>query len=253
VPAPGEGQDGLRADLDVGGRFRWEFCVEGVLRCWIWQVDGPPPLQKLQPVRKPRTSARNRHMLVTAFSTTNRGCLALESGLEHDLVRRLDRDPKVLRMVSQPLKLLWSLPTAAHHFPDLLTVHDFGVTVWDARAVEEQNEDFLTASALTREACLSVGWSYQVFSGLAEQERLNLLWLHGFRRKPPWSDRVAEQIRTIARGRGATLESLLAADDGTGDLTSVVWHLLWSGGLTIDLAAPWTPDTPVSIGTEVDT
>jgi hypothetical protein len=253
VPSPGEGQDGLGADLDVSRRFQWEFCVDGVERRWVWQVDGAPPLRKLQPVRKPKTSARNRHMLVTAYSMTNGGCIGLESGLEHDLVRRLDRDATVLHMVPQPLELVWSAPTAGHHFPDLLTVHDFGVTVWDARAVEEQNEDFLAASAHTREACLSVGWSYHVFSGLADQERLNLLWLHGFRRKPPWSDRVAEQIRTIARGRGATLGTLLAADDGTGELISVVWHLLWSGGLSIDLAELWEGDTAVTLGTEEDT
>jgi hypothetical protein len=129
---------------------------------------------------------------------------------------------------------------------------DGGVTVWDVRADEEQDEEFLTKSAITCQACKSVGWRYEVFSGLAEQERLNLLWLHGFRRRPLWADRFTEQVRTAARARRATLGTLLAVDDGTGELTSVVWHLLWRGDVSIDLDMPWTSDTAVSTGPEVD-
>lgn len=190
-------------------------------------------------------------MLVTAYSMTNGGHVALESGLEHDLVRWLDRDPNVLRIVAQPAELSWNSPTLAHHFPDLLTLHgDGGVTMWDVRAEEEQDEEFQTKSAITREACMSVGWRYQVFSGLAEQERLNLLWLHGFRRRLPWADRFEDQIRTATHAHGVTLGALLSADDGTGELTSVVWHLLWRNDVLIPMDTRWTPDTPVSIGAE---
>jgi hypothetical protein len=47
---------------------------------------------------------------VTAFSTTTNSQVALESGLEHDLLRKLDRMSSVVWLVGQPLELRWSVP-----------------------------------------------------------------------------------------------------------------------------------------------
>jgi hypothetical protein len=207
---------------------------------------------QLTPVRMPRSSASNRHIPVTAYSMTNGGVVHLESGLEHDLVRRLDRDSGIVGMVSQPLRLSWTAPEPVRHIPDLVTLHDDdAVTVWDVRALDEQDDDFRNKSAVTRDACAVVGWRYEVFTGLGGVERLNLLWLHGFRRRPAWTDRWEEQIQRAASHRDATIGSLFAHDDGTGELKAVVWHLVWSGDLSVDIAAPWNLHTSVAVRGEV--
>jgi hypothetical protein len=55
----------------------------------------------------------------------------------------------------------------ASHIPDLLTLHDDNaVTVWDVRAIEEQDEDFRNKCAATRDACAAVGWRYEAFRRL---------------------------------------------------------------------------------------
>jgi hypothetical protein len=120
---------------------------------------------------------------------------------------------------------------------------DGSVTLWDVRPPEEQDEDFQRAAIATRQACALVGWQYEVFSGLGGTERLNLLWLNGFRHPKPWNERLEGQIREAARPE-TTLGALFDLDDGSGELISTVWHLIWSGILCVDiteLLEPWTP------------
>ena len=245
--------DGLPAGADCRPRLTCTFRLrDSATVDWEWQRRGVPPLDQLHPVRKPRSSEHHRHIPVTAYTMTNSDIVSLESGLEHDLVRRVDRDPRVTRIVPQPLQLTWTAPASGWHVPDLLTVHDNGsATVWDARPLERQGDDFRTKSAITRDACAAVGWGYEIFSGLGKVERLNLLWLHGFRRRPAWADPFEERIRSAASRQGATLGSLFAEDDGTGELKSVVWHLLWCGVLTIDLLVPWEVHSAVSVRSDV--
>jgi len=90
-----------------------------------------------------------------------------------------------------------------------------------------------------------------MFNGLATTERLNLLWLHGFRRRPAWMPRYASLIRGLARGGDTALGDLFAHDDGSGELKSVVWHLVWSGQLDIDLASPITEQSRVVVNEEL--
>lgn len=227
-------------------RFR-----DGVETVWLWQVQGAPPLDLLAPIRTPRSSASNRHIPVSAYTFTNSGVVHLESGLEHDLVRMLDRDSTVLRIISQPFRLSWHTEEPVTHFPDLLTQHiDGSVTVWDARPQEKQDDDFQAKSVVTRRACQRVGWRYTVFAGTTVTERMNMLWLHGFRRRPPWATHFEEQIQQLAECGDTTLGSLLSADDGTGELKTVVWHMMWTGALDIDRTVPWTLHTPVVAGNE---
>jgi hypothetical protein len=225
---------------------RWYFKVadSDAPMEWQWQERGEPPVGSLLPVRRPKASNRNRHIPVTAFSVTNRGHMLLETGLEHDLLRRVDRDPQVIRVVAQPCQLKWKDEPVAGHTPDLLTLQkDGSVTVWDVRPEEEQDSDFQCAAAATRQACAMVGWDYEVFSGLGPTERLNLLWLNGFRHQRPWNEQFKGQIRQAARIE-TTLGELFDLDDGSGELISTVWHLIWLGDLQVDiteLLETWTP------------
>ncbi|WP_235682760.1 TnsA-like heteromeric transposase endonuclease subunit [Mycolicibacterium alvei] len=218
---------------------------------WSWSERGAPILDQLGPVRTPRSSEHNRHIPVTAYSMTNARHLELESGLEHDLVRRVDRDPSVAWIVPQPFRLGWTEPKVGQHTPDLLTVHvDGRVTVWDARGADDQGSRFRVKAAITANECEAVGWRYQIFDGLGRIERLNLLWLHGFRRRPEWSDRYVSQIRLAVAGQPVPLGELFRLDDGSGGLKTVVWHLIWKGALSVDIRRPLTERTAVGLGRE---
>lgn len=229
----------------------WIFKMAGeATPAWKWAEQGPPPLDKLQPVRLPYSSKRHRHIPVTAYSMINGAYVPLESGLEHDLLRRVDRDRTVKRIVSQPFTLFWRGGEAGHHTPDLLAWHvDGSVDVWDAKTEDRQSDDFLHDVAITRRACEAVGWRHDVFAGLGKVERLNLLWLHGFRRRPPWADAAQGQICAAAACTGATLGDLFDRDDGSGELIAVVWHLIWSGVLIVDMNVQWDRPTAIALRT----
>ena len=95
------------------------------------------------------------------------------------------------------------------------------------------------------------GLSLEILHQAPIVERMNLLWMHGFRRRPPWSDRYEDAIRTMAAAGKVTLGALFGADDGSEEVKPVVWHLLWAGDLGIDMNAPWTLHTEVTLGSGV--
>lgn len=226
----------------------WFFDLgEGPL-AWDWEV--PPVVEQMRRVRTPRTHRHSRHLLVQAYSATVGDHLALESGLEHDLVRQLDRLQHTKWLVSQPCRL--RLPARrtgrqVEHIPDLLSLSTHGeATVWDVRAGSRQDEDFRIRSELTRQACLAVGWRYEVFAGWTPVFRSNLIWLTSYRRVMPWYE---SGLRVIVDSLGSEFQlgSVLALDSGCGHTTSAMWHGLWSGLLLCDLAQPFATSTVVSV------
>lgn len=214
----------------------WSFRISGSTVRWLWGKYGSPPIEQLEPIRKPWVSERSRHRPASAYSTVNGDHIDVESGEEHDLVRVLDRDPATKHILPQPFRLAWRAHGRGSHVPDVLTVDQLGsVTVWDVRPADEQDQEFLNAVAITHAACSVLGWRHKIFGGLARVERLNLMWLNGFRRRPPWAASHEDQIRQLAINPGCRLTDLFAADNGTGELKSTVWHLIWRGVLAVDL------------------
>ncbi len=238
--------DLVRALASCAPGLTWTFNLQGTEIGWLWQRSNAPPLSGLEPMRRPVSSTFSRHIAVTAYSMTNGAGVPLESGLEHDLFRRLDRDRDICRIVSQPFRLSWR-GSPGRHTPDLLTVGvDGRVTVWDVRAPDRQDQDFTAQSGITQTACAAVDWRYEVFGGMDQTERLNLMWLNGFRRRPPWLDSYERRIIALATKPGARLKDLFAADTGSGELKSTVWHLIWNGSLTIEVNSSWGLDTLVT-------
>jgi hypothetical protein len=74
----------LDPELNTSGSSTWA-------RTWPWPWPERPGRHPLQRTRTPKVKARSGHIPVYAFSVTTRTHLHLESGLEHDLVRELDR------------------------------------------------------------------------------------------------------------------------------------------------------------------
>ena len=239
----------LSPDLET----EWLFDLGEGLAVWPWADH--PDVTRLVRARTPKAKARSGHLPVHAFSTTTKTHLHLESGLEHDLVRELDRQHEVTWLVAQPCRL--RLPAKrsgrrVEHVPDLLSVHDGGrVRLWDVRPASKQNDDFQLKARLTAAACADVGWLHQVFAGLPGVRRVNLMWLHGFRRPMPW---YAGSLRLLAQELGdqSTIGGVLALDAGGGHLTSAMWHGIWGGRIACGLDRPLKRDTPIRIVTAAE-
>lgn len=213
-----------------------------------WDGEQPPDPRSMRRVRTPNSNAKSRHVPVFAYSTTTGGHIRLESGLEHDLLRELDRRHDVVWLVSQPMRLRLAAKRGRRpleHTPDVLCLHQSGVvTVWDVRAKKRQDEDFRIKAELTGAACQGQGWRYEVFTGLTRVRRANLMWLHGFRREPvDYANTLAMQIRDT---RIRTIGAVIDADHDGGHLTASMWHAVWRGDLVCDLDKHLSRSTPLS-------
>ena len=206
---------------------------DGDHQVWDWELGGPP-LRDLVSVRRPAADAMSRHAPVRMWSATTGDYVVLESGLEYELARSLDRDPSVAWIVSQPVAVTFD--DGAVHVPDLLAEHRDGrVVVWDVRPQERQDKRFNRAAELTAHACGEVGWEYRVHAEFSPPRHLNLMWLAVFRAAPKWPHTESRrQLVGLARER-ATIADVLAQDAGDGHLTALMWHLIWTGDLLVDL------------------
>ena len=226
----------------------WLFDVGADLALWPWPES--PDVTRLQRTRTPKVKAKSGHVPVYAYSVTTQTHLHLESGLEHDLVRELDRRPGVTWLVAQPCRL--RLPAKRRgrrleHTPDLLSRHDDGsVRLWDARPARRQDEDFQLKARLTAEACADVGWSHQVFAGWSRIRRVNLMWIHGFRRPMPWYPGSLRMLHEYLESE-VTVADVLELDAGGGHVVSAMWHGIWSGQIDCDLDAPLTQATRIVV------
>ncbi len=226
----------------------WVFDLGDGLEVWPWSE--PPDVLLLCRTRTPKVKARSRNVPVYAYSTTTRSHLRLESGLEHDLVRELDRRSDVTWLVPQPCRLRLPARRAGRrleHVPDLLSQHSDGsVCLWDARASDGQDGDFLLKVRLAAEACGQVGWRHEAFIELAPTRRTNLMWISGFRRQMPWHA-AAWQFLVEAMPAEVTVGDVLALDAGGGHVISTMWHAIWAGQLECDLDRPITRATPLHL------
>lgn len=227
--------------------MEWVFAVRGEMQRWDWATGGPP-LPELRSVRRPTSRSDARHVPVRAYSTTTRAHLYLESGLEHDLVRVLDRDPETVHLVAQPAVLRWPVERrrARAHVPDLLSMRaDGSVTIWDVRPhAKTDYGTFAEDVTVTRDACEAVGWDFEVFTGLIDVHRHNLLWLNAYRQEPAWaSEHRIDVLDSV--GEGCTLGELMGGADP--ERRAVVWHMVWSGDLQVDLAQRLVPSTAVTL------
>lgn len=229
----------------------WHFLLAGESRVRPWEATTPPgDLSQLQPVRKAQTSNRNRHIPVKPWTATQRTSLELESGHEHDLVRKLDRLPEVTALIPQPAKITWIEEHKTRtHIPDLLSVtRDEKVTIWDVRPPEKQDENFHRQVVISAQACKLFGWRHRVFEGQSTAERLNHMWLNGFRTQPNWIEpnrHILEEAFDGAETR--TVGELFSLDKGDGEIKSVMWHLLWKGQLRCDLSCRITQMTEIEL------
>lgn len=220
--------------------FSWSFDLgSGVVP---WAGSGPPDVTTLRLVRSVRSRSGAGHVPTWAYSTTVDAHVRLESGLEHDLFRDLDRDPRVVWLASQPARVAARRqgPRRPGLVPDLLSLaRDGTVTLWAVRPEDRQDDKFLVEVEETTAACAEFGWTHNVFAGMEVTRRANLMWLDGFRQPMPWYVAALTRLRHV-KGLELPLSDVLEVDAGKGHVLAAVWYALRRGELEADLDAPFT-------------
>lgn len=221
----------------------FSFRLDGEIVEWEWD-SGPPPWRELQPVRIPKARALSRHVPAMPFCWTTGSHLVVESGLEHDLLRDLDRRPEVTWLVTQPMQI--GFPSGKEHAPDLLEICGGNLRVWDVRPKRRQDEAFHQMTARTETACAAVGMQYSVFSDEAKIRRSNLRWLSCYRAIPDFAG-VESVLNWVEAGRASTVGGLLELCDADGEVLASLWHLIWRGDVEVDLGSIISDDSVLSL------
>ncbi|GGR13518.1 TnsA-like heteromeric transposase endonuclease subunit [Agromyces mediolanus] len=164
-----------------------------------------------------------------------------ESLLESRAMLYAEYRGMVADLLPQPLQLTFEDSTT--HIPDILVTRpDGGRTLIDAKWPAALS-GFAAVSDATAKAAATLGWDYEIYTGLPGAAETNLEWLSAFRRPdltPP--KEVRSTVFGIV-GRGARLGDVL---ENAAPLSSPhVFRMLWDQDLQLDLSSPMSLETVV--------
>ncbi|EKX65308.1 TnsA-like heteromeric transposase endonuclease subunit [Streptomyces ipomoeae] len=172
------------------------------------------------------------------WAATGAELVGYESWVELGQLMRLDSDPGVVAMASQPFRLSWRSGGRARrisHTPDYFVRRRDGTgVVLDVRPDDRIEPEDAVKFEVTAAVCARVGWGFERVGVLDPVLAANLRWLSGYRHPRVRREPVAAKLRAaFARPRG-----LLAGVGAVGDpivVLPVLFHLLWCRELTVDL------------------
>jgi hypothetical protein len=174
------------------------------------------------------------------WAATSGELVGFESWVELGHLMRLDAEPDVVAVASQPFRLSWRPGDRARrvsHTPDYFVRHRDGTAVvLDVRPDDRIEPADAVKFAATAAACALVGWDFERVGVLDPMLAANLRWLSGYRHPRVRREPVAAGLRaafTCPRG-------LLAGARAVGDpiaVLPVLFHLVWCRELAVDLEA----------------
>jgi hypothetical protein len=215
---------------------------EHLASCWDVRFEDAVP------VRPFCWTTGQRHFAGWWWSATTSRHVGHESWLERDQAMLLDFDPEVVAFSSQPFWLSW--PEAGRtrrHAPDYFArLADGTGVVIDVRADDRIPAEDAEVFEMTARACAAVGWDYQRAGLVDPVLAANVRWLAGYRHPRCMNRERATRLREVF----AIPAPLLAGARAVGDplaVLPVLYHLLWTGALTADLASvPLSGESPVT-------
>ncbi|MCX5522692.1 TnsA-like heteromeric transposase endonuclease subunit [Streptomyces bobili] len=199
-----------------------------------WQV----PFEAVEPVRPFRWDKDTLGFAGWYYSVTARNHVGYESWLERDRLILLDRDPQVRAISSQPFWLHWhDGRRQRRHAPDYFVRLATGqARVVDVRAAEDMDQRTREAFAATERACEAVGWEFEWVGRPDPVLMANVRWLARYRRaRSGQPAAVAEGLLDVFGEPKGLREGAALVGDRIHVLP-VLFHLLWSGKLEVDLS-----------------
>ena len=177
--------------------------------------------------------------------------VGFESWLERDHLMLLDFDPEICGVSSQPFWLHWREEDGAsrRHAPDFFARRNDGTgVVVDVRPDDRIPARDAEAFAVTASACDLAGWEYCRVGEPDPVLAVNVRWLSRYRHRRCLVPEIAGVLREVfAGGRGLFAGAELAGERIR--VLPVLFHLMWQGQLTADLAAgPLSASTVVRSG-----
>jgi hypothetical protein len=173
------------------------------------------------------------------WSSTVGRHVGFESWLERDHLTLLDFDPRVVAMASQPFWLRWDESGRRRsHAPDFFArlVDGTGVVI-DVRPSGRVGSKDAEVFAVTGRACARVGWEFRLVHEPDPVLMANVRWLAGYRHPRCLRPAVAAAAARVFGEAMPLMDGAALLGDPLASLPTV-FHLLWCGKLSTDLAVP---------------
>ncbi|MFI5726020.1 TnsA-like heteromeric transposase endonuclease subunit [Streptomyces cyaneofuscatus] len=202
------------------------------------------------PVREFKLYKGQRHLPGLWWSSTTGGHIGYESWLERDHVMLLDFDRSVVGVSSQPFWLFWASDSGKgiSHAPDYFARREDGsAIVVDCRPEDRRGPRDWTKFEATQSACDQVGWEFRLVGAPDEIVVRNVRWLAGYRHPRHLLGPVASGLREVFAEPHPLMDGAGLAGDPIAVLP-VLFHLLWSQELVVDVSAPLHAAAMVSAG-----
>lgn len=196
------------------------------------------PFEHSIPIRRPTAYKGQRNFAGLWWCATNQRHVGFESWCERDQLMRLDFDPDIKGVASQPFRItLPPLLPQTSHVPDyFLRKADGTAIVIDVRPdalVKPADEEVFGATAAL---CASVGWKYQRLGELNSVYAANLRWIAGYRHPRCYREEFVTGL--LARLYTTGTESIRELSSAIGDPICVLptlFHLMWRHQITAEL------------------
>ncbi|MFF5173639.1 TnsA-like heteromeric transposase endonuclease subunit [Micromonospora sp. NPDC000089] len=220
------------ADVEVG------FVVEGGGKVRRGLVDVADVAFEQVPAVRSFPSYRGQRNYPGLYWAACTGAhVGFESWLERDEAMALDFDASVVGFAAQPFWLWWPVAKGLRsHAPDFFARHQDGTgVVIDCRPAERIAARDAAAFQATARACDLVEWDYRLVSGHDAVWLANLRWLAGYRHPRHLDVPVAARLLDLFSSLTPLMEGAAQVGDPIAVLP-VLYHLLWSQRLSVDMA-----------------
>ncbi|MGJ5805965.1 TnsA-like heteromeric transposase endonuclease subunit [Streptomyces europaeiscabiei] len=216
----------------------------------------PARFEEAAPVRSFPSYRGLRNFSGWYWAATGTTEIGYESWVELSHLMRLDSDPVVVAMASQPFRLSWrhgGRGRRVRHTPDyFVRRRDGTAVVLDVRPDELIEPDDALKFAVTAVACAQVGWGYERVGVLEPVLAANLHWLSGYRHPRVRREPVVAALTTVFTEPCGLLAGARTVGDPIAVLP-VLFHLIWHRELSVDLEdgllSPATPVRPAAVFT----
>ncbi|MFE7427359.1 TnsA-like heteromeric transposase endonuclease subunit [Streptomyces sp. NPDC057545] len=206
--------------------------------------------EDVAPVRAFKSYKGQRHLPGLWWSSTVDGHIGYESWLERDHVMLLDFEPSVVGISSQPFWLFWRSDAGKgiSHAPDYFARRENGTgVVVDCRPADRRKPRDVAKFEATQAACTQVGWEFRLVGAPDAIVMRNVRWLAGYRHPRHRLEPVASELLAAFTKPQPLVAGASAVGDPIGVLP-VLFHLLWSHELTVDVSVPLLAVALVSAG-----
>ncbi|QXQ08766.1 TnsA-like heteromeric transposase endonuclease subunit [Paeniglutamicibacter sp. Y32M11] len=225
-------QSVVEGTLSYRAQFSYA-ATTGVLSA-SWMI----PFEDALPIRRLSAFKGQRNFVGLWWCATNLRHVGFESWCERDRLMRLDFEPEVTGVASQPFRI--SLPASApqdSHVPDFFVRNADGTAVViDVRPDTLVTEADLAVFEATAALCASVGWGYQRVGYLAVIHAANLRWIAGYRHPRCYREDVGTEVLAYLESKGPhQIRSLVASLGDPVCVVPTVFHLIWQHRIAADL------------------